>query len=158
MAKGKNRFRGYEGGYVPMHWKLLNHPAYIKLPPTARGMLPYFLGKVKIGPLDAKYTYQEFQFSYTEATRYGCARRSFYRVIEDLVGHGFIDPVHRGVRNPSIFRLSRRWEAFGTAAFEKVAWAQFGETQVRGLVQKWHSTVAKNEPETDKQRVQVCQK
>ena len=141
-----------------MHWKLLNHPAYTKLPPTARGMLPYFIGKVKIGPLDPKYIYQDFQFTYTEAKRYGCARRSFYRALEDLVAYGFLDPVHRGVRNPSVFRLSRRWESYGTPVFEKVAWAEFGMTQIRKQGQKWHSTVAKNEPETGKEKERVCQK
>jgi hypothetical protein len=159
----KKKYKPIPGGYVTMPWNMLNSKAYITLPPTSRAMLPYFLGKVRIPCTETQHYYAEFSFTYSEATKYGCARRSFYRVIEGLMGYGFIDPVLKGGmiggrETGSIFRLSKRWEKYGTAVFEKVTWAQFGESQIRSQVQKWHRTVAKNEPGENKKVKQVCQK
>ncbi len=148
--------------FVALPWMMLNHKAYIELPPTPKGMLPYFLGKVRIPMTAPTYYDAEFSFTFSEAVKYGCARRSFYRVIEALMEYGFIDPVRKGSRSggrdtASIFRLSKRWERRGTFAFEKVSWGEFGEAQIRKQVQNWHSPVAKTEPgrgEAEKQERQ----
>ena len=74
--------------FVAMLWKMLNHKACTTLPPTAGQMLPYFLGKVKLKITDPTYYHARFTFTYTEAERLGCSRRSFYRVIQALMKHG----------------------------------------------------------------------
>ncbi len=149
--------------FVALPWDLLNHKAYMALPPNAKGMLPYFFGKVKIPFADPAYYRAEFFFTYSEAEKYGCARRTFYRVIEGLVSHGFIDPVRKGGRNggrdlQSIFRLSYRWQNFGTTVFQKITWAEFGKEQLLSQVKKWHCPVAKNAPGEKGVLELVCQK
>lgn len=148
--------------FVALPWAMLNHKAYQSLPPTAKGMLPYFLGQVKIPSADPSYYHATFTFSYTEAQRYGCARRSFYRVICDLMDHGFIEPVYKGNRsggrnNSSIFRLSKRWLKYDAPDFQKVSWPQFGATQIQKQVHNWHSPVAQNKPGTERGEKRVCQ-
>jgi hypothetical protein len=149
--------------FVALPWSLLNHKAYIELPPTAKGMLPYFLGKVKIPITDATYYHAEFSLTFSEAVKCGCAKRSFYRVIEALMDHGFIDPVRKGGRSggrdtSSIFLLSKRWEKYRTPLFEKVSWAQFGQTQIQKQVQNCHRPVANNEPGPRTSATDGCQK
>jgi hypothetical protein len=149
--------------FVAISWAMLNHRAYIDLPPTAKGTLPYFLGKVKVPSTDPSYHHNEFSFTFSEAEKYGCARRSFYRVISALMDHGFIDPVRKGGRSggrdtASLFRLSRRWEKYGTLLFEKVRWAEFGTAQIQRQVQNWHSPVARNTPQRNREAKSACQK
>lgn len=155
---GQKKFKPIPGGYVALPWKMLNHKAYIKLPPTAKGMLPYFLGKVKIHMMEHQYYHVEFSLTYKEAVHLGFARRTFTRTIVILIGHGFIDPVHWGVKNSSIFRLSKRWEMFGTAAFETFSIEDFKKLQIVKPVQKWRTTVAKNEPDRGMKQKCVGQK
>ncbi len=149
--------------FVALPWMMLNHKAYIELPPTPKGMLPYFLGKVRIPSTDPKHYYAEFSFTFSEAVRYGCARRSFYRAIEALMEYGFIDPIRKGCQSggrdtASIFRLSKRWEKYGTPVFERISWAEFGQAQIRKQVQNWHRPVAKNQPKPGKDKKRECQK
>ncbi|OPY68377.1 MAG: hypothetical protein A4E57_01800 [Syntrophorhabdaceae bacterium PtaU1.Bin034] len=146
------------GGYVALPWKMLNHKAYIKLPPNAKGMLPYFLGKVKIHMMEHQYYHAEFSLTYKEAVHLDCARRTFTRIIIALIEHGFIDPVHWGVRNSTIYRLSKRWEMFGTAAFEPFPIKDFKRRQIEKAVQKRRITVVKNEPDQYGEGKQVRQK
>ncbi len=146
------------GGYVALPWKMLNHKAYIELPPTTKGMLPYFLGKVKIHMMEHQYYHAEFSLTYKEAVHLGCARRTFTRIIMDLIEHGFIDPVRWGVKSSSIYRLSRRWEMFGTAAFEVFPIENSKRHQIEKTVQKWRITGAKSEPDQCREGKQVCQK
>jgi len=128
---------------------MLNHRAYIDLPASAKGMLPYFIGKVRASVREPAHYRTSFAFPYSEAERYGCATRTFYKILTDLVRFGFIDPVEKGgLRgaglSSSAFRLSPRWKKYGTAAFEKVTWGQFGEGQVRRQLQNVHCIVAQN--------------
>ncbi len=112
---------------------VLNSEAYKQLPPTASRMLPYFIAKVRVPFWDKEYYHTEFTFSYAEAAKHGCRRRTFNGVIKTLIDHGFIDPVRKPGRcgfsglGPSLFTLSKRWEAFGTSAFESTEWECFGE-------------------------------
>jgi hypothetical protein len=124
--------------FVAMLWALLNHKAYIALPPTSKAMLPYFLGKVKLpgNYNDPAYYKTTFEFSYSEGVRLGCAKRTFHEVIKNLMRFGFLDPVVkgglRGMRqSPSIFKLSPRWKDYGTGNFQEIHWEQFGEHQIR---------------------------
>ncbi len=140
--------------FVALTWEMLNHPAYIRLPASAKGMLPYFIGKVRAGVREPAHYTTRFDFTYSEALRYGCARRTFFNVIDALVLHGFIDPVEKGGlrgtgQSSSMFRLSSRWKKYGAAGFQQVSWSQFGQDQVCRQVQKWHCIVAENELEKD---------
>ena len=140
--------------FVALTWEMLNHKAYIELPASAKGMLPYFLGKVRASVREPAHYTTSFTFTYSEAHRYGCARKTFFNIISALVLHGFIDPVEKGgLRGAgltsSTFKLSPRWKKHGTAAFEVITWAQFGGDQVHRQVQKRHRIVAKNELEGD---------
>lgn len=120
MAKKRTKGSiGKEFPYVGMPWKMLKSKAYIDLPPTARGMLPYFLGQVQLEGWMKNPLYYEttFKFEYSTARKYGCAQKSFYRAIRALVAKGFIDPVWigglRGLKKTSsIFKLSKRWHAY----------------------------------------------
>lgn len=132
MAK---KYKPIPGGYVTLPWKMLNHKAYIKLPPTAKGMLPYFLGKVKIHMMEHQYYYAEFSITYKEAVHLGFARRTFTRIIIILIEHGFIDPVRLGETARNTFRLSKRWEMFGTTAFETFSIEDFKRLQIEKAVQ-----------------------
>jgi hypothetical protein len=149
--------------FVALSFDMLKSEAYIKLPPSAKGMLPYFLWKVKIPYSDPSYYHAEFNFTFSEAIKYGCSKRTFYRVLEGLMKNGFIDPTRKGGRNggrdtASIFRLSKRWMKYGTFEFQNISWAQFGQDQIRRQVQKWHSPVAKSEPQRGKEVDSQCQK
>ena len=164
MAKRKTGYRGHKipGGFVTLPLPMLNHRAYKELPYSAKSMFPYFLAKVKIPRTHPEYYFADFSFTYSEAMKYGCARKTFYHAIESLMEHGFIDPVRKGcksaAREVSIFRFSRRWEKYGTAIFEKVSWAEFGQNQIRNKVQKLHCTVAEIEPVTELKEKKQCRK
>jgi hypothetical protein len=115
--------------FVALTWNMLNHPAYKQLPSSAAKALPYFLGKVKINGNDPDRFSTIFEFSYTEAEAYGFARGSFGKIITDLMGHGFIDPIAKGGlrglgKSSSQFSLSRRWENYGTDDYKEMTWKQ----------------------------------
>jgi hypothetical protein len=99
--------------------------------PAARAALPYFLGKPKAPFNRPDYYTVDFSFSYLEARRYGFARATFAKIIEQVMAHGFIDPIQKGglrgfSKSCSTFRLSRRWEKFGSAEFSSVSWKEYG--------------------------------
>lgn len=148
MKKTKGRVRPY----VMLRYDILNHKAYKELSSSAARMLPYFMAKVKVPFWEKDYYRAEFEFPYAEAVNYGCPRRTFAGVIKALMKHGFIDPVKKGGRRcfaglgPSVFKLSQRWEAFGSFDFQQVGWECFGHDQIRRQGQKLHTTGAKSEP------------
>ena len=126
--RGKDRNR--LPPFVALPWALLNHAAWHELPPSAGKALPYFLGKVKTKFNDSARYATEFSFSYTEGKRYGFALATFGRIIRDLVRSGFLDPVDRGGlrsdgKSYNLFRLSQRWEKYGTADFQHIEWKEF---------------------------------
>ncbi len=109
--------------FVALTWQLLNSKAYEELRPSAAKSLPYFLGKVLTTYTDPARYQIEFDFSYKEGRRRGFANTTHYRNICDLIEKGFIDPVSRGgLRggglSSSTFRLSKRWETYGTCQFQ----------------------------------------
>jgi len=116
--------------FVALTWAMLNSKAYKDLQSTAGKMLPYFIGKVRFGPSDPQKHTTTFTFTFKEAKALGCAKKTFYRVIQALMESGFIDPVKKGGlrgfnQSSSVFKLSRRWEKYGEAGFEKVQWECF---------------------------------
>jgi hypothetical protein len=161
MARKKPKYRIKY--FVALPFDMLRSKAYITLPPTAKGMLPYFLWKVKIPYADPTYYHADFSLTFSEAVKYGCSKRSFYRVIGSLMGHGFIDPVRKGGWNggrdtANIFRLSNRWLKYGTFEFVDISWKQFGGDQIRSQVSKWHCPIAKRAPEEGTEVKDQCQK
>ena len=117
--------------FVGMPWHLLNSQAYRELPPSAAKALPFFLGKPHIPYSNAQIFEVSFDFSYREARRrIKLGNSTFAKVIRALIGLGFIDPRDKGGlkgdgHSTSKFKVSKRWEAYGTEAFEEVSWEQF---------------------------------
>lgn len=117
---------------VLLRLSVLNSEAYKQLPAAASRMLPYFIAKVRVPFWDKEYYCTEFTFSYAEAEKHGCWRRTFSGVVKVLIEHGFIDPVRKPGRRgftglgPSLFTLSKRWEIYGTPGFENTEWECFG--------------------------------
>ncbi len=113
--------------FVPMLWEMLNSNAYKDLPPSAAKSLPYFLGKVKKSYKDPQRCLIEFHLSYREAKKYGFANTTHHRNICQLVEKGFIDPCDKGGlksdgKGYNLFRLSKRWENYGTGSFKEKKW------------------------------------
>ncbi len=109
-----------------------NSKAYKELPPYAAKMLPLFFFKVKRVYDDPERYTTPFFFPYSEAEEWGCAPRTFSKVIKDLVGMGFIGPVKKGgLRGGGLdrseFKLSRRWERYGRADFVREEWGPFAK-------------------------------
>jgi hypothetical protein len=129
----KSRRRGKSGKlppFVALTWRILNSQAYKDLPTSATKALPYFLGKVKCGYNDPQRYLGEFVFPYSEGKKFGFAFGTFSKVIQDLVRFGFIDPVDKGglrgdSKSYNVFRLSKRWELYGTPGFESLEWRCF---------------------------------
>lgn len=130
MAKKKYGLYGdrIRHGFVRLPWDVLNGKAYNALPSTAAKLLPYFFGKVQYVPYNSTTRYNTtFDFTYSEARRYGVAKATFHDALAYLIEHGFIDPVSQGGlrgygRTKSVFKLSKRWEKYGTAAFKEIVW------------------------------------
>lgn len=120
------------GGFVRIPWAMLNNPAYWDLPPSAGKLLPYFLGKNKE---EGKYYSEkrlsfEFQFTYSEAKRYGFSPGTFSVAFKAMIKHGFVDPVSKGGlrsdgKASNWFRLSKRWQDYGKVGFKEVTWDTF---------------------------------
>ena len=130
MTRKKQRQRHSLPPFVPLTWDILNHAAYKELPASAAKALPYFMGKVKVSYRDSQRYWEEFTFSYREASKLRFASGTWSKVIQDLVAFGWVDPVDRGGlrgegKSCSVFRLSHRWEKYGTDDFESKAWKCF---------------------------------
>jgi len=124
---GRRKRNKTPGGFVQLTWDMLNSRAYRDLSHAAKGMLPFFLGKVKL-PVTSLARYMEaFTLPYSEARRYGCARATFTKVIIGLIDKGFVDPHGKGgLRSFGLgcntFKLSQRWMKYGTPSFQSMKW------------------------------------
>jgi hypothetical protein len=131
MGRRQGKQAKITGGFVPLTWKLLNSRAYRNLPVSASKALPFFLGKPHVPYGNTMLFEVVFDFSYREANRcLGYSNSTFHKVICDLMSLGFIDPVDKGGlrgegRSCSQFRVSPRWEQYGTKAFKEVRWKEF---------------------------------
>jgi hypothetical protein len=130
LEEMKRRRKAALPPFVPLTWKMLNSQAYKELPPSSAKGLPYFLGKVKCGYNDPQRYLGEFALPYTEGRRLGFAFGTFSKVIRDLIRFGFIDPVDKGglrgdCKSYNVFKLSKRWELYGTPGFESLEWSCF---------------------------------
>lgn len=64
----------------------------------------------------------EITLYYSEAEKkYGISRKTFSRIIDELVTLGFIDVARQGIgvaKVPTLYSISDRWRKFGTTEFE----------------------------------------
>ena len=116
--------------FVPLTWQMLNSEAYKSLNYASAKSLPYFLGKVKTTYNDPERYWTEFTFSYREANKLGFATATHHNVIHELIAKGFLDPMKKGGlksdgKGYNLFRLSKRWEEYGTSHFKEVEWHTF---------------------------------
>lgn len=113
------------GPFSPILYEELDSAAYQKLTANAAKALPYF--KRIHGRLIKKAgdDYNGiFDFTYSEAEKFGFARRTFSRIITDLHSKGFIDIVKQGGKrgcgmSNSKYQLSERWRDYGKHVFIK---------------------------------------
>jgi len=137
--------------FVAMTWDMLNSKAYRALPKSSAKILPFFIGKIQ----DFKYHdparfESVFEFTYSEARkRLGYGRSTFFKVLNDLIEHGFIDPVKKGGlrsygNTSSKFKLSKRWKQYDdTELFKKIKWRGY---PLHSQVQKMDCIVPISEP------------
>ena len=116
--------------FVPLPWELLNSRAYKDLKYASAKAFPFFLGKRKENYRDIQRYLIEFSFSYSEAKKYGFAPATFSKIIRELVGKGFIEPVDKGGlrsegKSYNLFKLSQRWKEYGTSKFQFIDWRCF---------------------------------
>lgn len=59
-------------------------------------------------------------FTYDEAERWGIDRKQFSKAIDDLVAKGFLEITHQGAGqgDSSTYKLTQRWQAYGTKNFD----------------------------------------
>lgn len=130
MAKG--RVKKKLPPFVPLTWELLNSTAYKVLTPSAGKALPYFLGKSGKALHKTGETVPPFEFTYAEALRLGFAKRTFARVIVELVDKGFVDPFQYGglrgfCKSCNKFCCSDRWKRYGANDFIRKSWVHSEE-------------------------------
>jgi hypothetical protein len=65
----------------------------------------------------------EITFSYADALKLGVSRKTFHRVLRELVEkRGFVDVVERGnwyLKESTKFAISERWKKFGTPEYQE---------------------------------------
>lgn len=111
--------------FTPIFNEELSSKAYQQLSGNAAKALPYFrrIHGILQKKLGDNYN-GIFDFTYSEAEKFGFARRTFSRVITDLIEKGFIDLVVQGGKrgcgmSNSKFKMSERWRDYGTRVFMK---------------------------------------
>jgi hypothetical protein len=116
--------------FVALTWEMLNSKAYKDLSHAAGKALPYFLGKVKKSFNDPERYWTDFSFSYREANKLGFATTTHHNVICELMKKGFLEPLKKGGlksdgKGYNLFKLSKRWEQYGTTDFKEMEWNTF---------------------------------
>ena len=72
----------------------------------------------------------DFPFTYAEGKKLGFGKSTFRNMLRDLMRHGFISITYHGhyktcgPQASTTFRLSRRWQQYGTAAFDEGDWRE----------------------------------
>lgn len=118
MGKSRQKHKERMPPFVPIRLDMLESTAYITLPPSAAKLFPYFIRSCVRAVRGQPDTTTLVGFTYTEATKYGFARRTFHDAVKVLALHGFIDIVSvgglRGAGHTnSQYKLSGRWVTYG---------------------------------------------
>lgn len=118
MGKSRHSQKERLPPFVPIFFDELDSTAYRALSANAAKLLTYFkricVKATKGKPNETTL----FGFTYTEAVKYGFARRTFSRAVQDLQQRGFIDIAEvgglRGAGHScSQYKLSKRWVTYG---------------------------------------------
>jgi len=104
--------------FVPIFNDELESTAYRTLSANAAKLLPYFKRICVKATRGKPNETTHFGFTYKEAGKYGFARRTFSRAVQELHKNGFIDIVEvgglRGAGHScSQYKLSKRWVTYG---------------------------------------------
>ena len=104
--------------FVPIFHDELESTAYRTLSANAAKLLPYFKRICVKATRGKPNETTLFGFTYAEAVKYGFARRTFSRAVQELQKHGFIEVAEvgglRGAGHScSQYKLSKRWVTFG---------------------------------------------
>jgi len=118
MAKSRHSQKERLAPFVPIFHDELESVAYRTLSANAAKLLPYFKRICVKATRGKPNETTIFGFTYSEAVKYGFARRTFSRAVQELQQHGFIDIAKvgglRGAGHScSQYKLSRRWVTFG---------------------------------------------
>lgn len=124
VASGKKGKSAGLVAFVAIEWSLINSPAYHDLSGSAVKLLVAATGKPKMHYRDPRVLNTPFEFTYSEGLRLGISRRTFHRVICELIEHGFMDCRTKGglrgfAKTSSTFCLSIRWKKYGQPDFQK---------------------------------------
>lgn len=136
MSRSKRSKKDRLAPFVPIFHDELESTAYRILSANAAKLLPYFK-RICVKATRGKPDYTTlFGFTYSEAVKYGFARRTFSRAVQDLNKHGFIDIAEvgglRGAGHScSQYKLSGRWATFGG-----LDWAKQMEKERKNEAQK----------------------
>ncbi|EKD97180.1 MAG: hypothetical protein ACD_23C01023G0004 [uncultured bacterium] len=111
--------------FTPIFNEELDSIAYQQLTGNAAKALPYFrrihgILQKKLGDNFNGI----FDLTYSEAEKFGFARRTFSRIITELIEKGFLDIIVQGGKRScgmsnSKYRMSERWRGYGTRGFMK---------------------------------------
>ena len=127
MSSSRKRYRKTKGNRLPPFSAILFDEllsaAYKELSGSAAKALPYFkrIDGILIKKSGDDYN-GIFDFTYSEAEKYGFARRTFSRIITELNAKGFIDIIKQGGKrgcgmSNSKYKLSERWRDYGKKVF-----------------------------------------
>lgn len=130
MARSKKTKGGRKIPFVPVAWDLLNSRAYSELTGSAAKVLNVCLGKPKVFINDVRIYAVAWEFPYSEAERFGVAKRTFNRCLCELIERGFLDCRTKGglrghAKTASTFSLSPRWRKYGEPDFQKMSFENF---------------------------------
>ena len=122
MGRNKSGWKRKPPAYIQLPYKVVNSEAYKELKHAARGILPQMYGKARYRHDDPNIYERVFEFSYREAKRFKYSSSTYYEAMSDMRKRGFIDKVRQGGSHgehkaTNLYRLSRRWELFGTDEF-----------------------------------------
>lgn len=112
-----------QGGFVAITYEMINSEAYRELTCSALKAFVLCLRKVKTHDPSDRFKYS-FSLTYPEAKKQGLWHSAFNRGMRQLQQLGFIVCVMRGGmrfqgKACSLYRLSRRWEDYGTPDFKE---------------------------------------
>ena len=115
---------GKSKAYIAIYPDMMDSPAYHDLTPTQRDLYLWckrqLYGQKDISSMPQHYFYFNRAMWCEKYQLYGDGNRAgFSRDMEALISHGFVDCVYSGKisRTKSIYRLSSRWQDYGTQRF-----------------------------------------
>jgi hypothetical protein len=108
--------------FVPLRMDCMESTAYVSLTGSAAKLYGYFIRSCIRATRGAPNTITQFNFTYSEAGKYGFARRTFHDALKALEHNGFVEIVTVGGlrgfgHTNSVYKLSGRWATYGGLAW-----------------------------------------